>query len=158
MKTKKSSIAQYFRISNLIEWVDDESEDYKSCAKYTTWEDYLDFHESLWYLSSHCTPWKFRKYQVTVGWQETLDYIFIESEIRYLFSKYRYPTKDSTFSQILDWHIAFEKIHPFWDWNGRTGRYLMALQCKKARCLKELFICFKWEDISLIRSKYYNLF
>lgn len=33
-----------------------------------------------------------------------------------------------TYKQIKQWHIKFERIHPFGDGNGRTGRFLMLRQ------------------------------
>ena len=38
-------------------------------------------------------------------------------------------------AQILDWHVRFERIHPFQDVNGRVGRLLMLQQCLAAGVL-----------------------
>ncbi len=32
---------------------------------------------------------------------------------------------------IIDFHVAFEKIHPFSDGNGRVGRLVMFKECLK---------------------------
>ena len=36
-----------------------------------------------------------------------------------------------TFKDILDFHAEYEKIHPFYDGNGRTGRLIMFKECLK---------------------------
>ncbi len=41
---------------------------------------------------------------------------------------YRTKSNDMTLSDIADFHILFEKIHPFADGNGRVGRLIMAYQ------------------------------
>jgi len=40
-----------------------------------------------------------------------------------------YERKDATLEQILDFHVYFERIHPFDDYNGRVGRILMMKEC-----------------------------
>ena len=36
-----------------------------------------------------------------------------------------------TFEDIIDFHVAFERIHPFQDGNGRVGRLIMFKECLK---------------------------
>ena len=36
-----------------------------------------------------------------------------------------------TFEDILDFHVRFERIHPFQDGNGRVGRLIMFKECLK---------------------------
>lgn len=34
-----------------------------------------------------------------------------------------------SFEDIVEFHVCFERIHPFGDGNGRTGRMIMFKQC-----------------------------
>lgn len=38
---------------------------------------------------------------------------------------------EKTFKDILDFHVKFERIHPFQDGNGRVGRLIMFKECLK---------------------------
>lgn len=43
-----------------------------------------------------------------------------------------YNTKEEkTFEDILDFHVKFERIHPFQDDKGRVGRLIMFKECLK---------------------------
>lgn len=39
--------------------------------------------------------------------------------------------RNPLFDDILDFHVRFEKIHPFYDGNGRVGRLIMFRECLK---------------------------
>ena len=39
--------------------------------------------------------------------------------------------KEKTLEDILDFHVRFERIHPFQDGNGRVGRLIMFKECLK---------------------------
>ena len=39
--------------------------------------------------------------------------------------------EEKTFEDVLDFHVRFERIHPFQDGNGRVGRLIMFKECLK---------------------------
>ena len=41
--------------------------------------------------------------------------------------------KKVEFDDILNFHVLFERIHPFQDGNGRVGRLLLFWQCLQSR-------------------------
>lgn len=41
----------------------------------------------------------------------------------------RHYEKQKSFYDIVSFHAEYEKIHPFYDGNGRTGRLIMLKQC-----------------------------
>lgn len=62
-----------------------------------------------------------------VGGMETVLPVHVTEEIQTLLK--RFNGKQMDLYDIADFHTSYEKIHPFYDGNGRTGRLIMLKQC-----------------------------
>ena len=54
----------------------------------------------------------------------------VNEEIEELLNDYNLKT-NITLEDIIDFHVRFERIHPFGDGNGRVGRIIMFKECLK---------------------------
>lgn len=54
----------------------------------------------------------------------------VADKIKQLLKEY-HQKKEITLDDILDFHVKFERIHPFQDGNGRVGRLIMFKECLK---------------------------
>ena len=63
-----------------------------------------------------------------VGGGETVQPKEVHKRMKALISEYN-AFKNVEFADILNFHVLFERIHPFQDGNGRVGRLLLFWQC-----------------------------
>ena len=70
----------------------------------------------------------YKKLANEVGGESTIQPADVQQEMRVLLTKYHAQEKIDL-DAILDFHVHFERIHPFQDGNGRVGRLLMFWQC-----------------------------
>ena len=71
---------------------------------------------------------EYRRDTCTLGKTKTTPPKNIGSQMSALISEYESLDKVEL-AQILDFHVRFERIHPFTDGNGRLGRLLMFKEC-----------------------------
>lgn len=71
---------------------------------------------------------KYKKMPNEVGGQSTTPPEQVAQEIRSLLATYN-KDKHKTLRELIEFHVAFETIHPFQDGNGRVGRLILFKEC-----------------------------
>ena len=62
---------------------------------------------------------------------ETIPYYLVEEKLTELIEKFNSSENNDLIMKVACFHADFEKIHPFIDGNGRTGRLLLNLELMK---------------------------
>ena len=71
----------------------------------------------------------YKRLENVVGDMETCSVKKVHTEVSKLLAQYNASQK--TFEDGVDFHVRFERIHPFQDGNGRVGRLIMLKECLK---------------------------
>ena len=82
----------------------------------------------------------YKKIPNEVGGMDTALPEEVADKMKTLLKEYN-VIKEKTLEDILDFHVKFERIHPFQDGNGRVGRLIMFKEC-----LKHNIVPFSIED------------
>lgn len=143
-------VVPWVRESNLIEGIDDHAQDVRSSS---VWYELTADPAPLFtkevtegsirwihlHLLAELSPricGKFRTVDVTVGGRLCPQHLFVPGLVEQWVRKWGKPFENDALhmsrvhmrDQAIQSHVEFEKIHPFEDGNGRTGRMLMNWQ------------------------------
>ena len=72
----------------------------------------------------------YKKRSIEVGGRETTAPEEVAEKMKVLLAEYN-EKPEKTLGDILEFHVTFERIHPFQDGNGRVGRLIMFKECLK---------------------------
>jgi Fic family protein len=104
-----------------------------TCKDTTTGELIKTYHRILKYGTSPTFPSEspIGKYKVlpnTVAGIATSEPYQVAEHIDALTDEYL-QIEEKTIADLIDFHVRFERIHPFFDGNGRVGRMLLFKEC-----------------------------
>ena len=73
---------------------------------------------------------EYKKLPNEAGGMKTTDPKYVQRDMTKLMEWYN-SLKEVTIKEIIEFHVRFEKIHPFQDGNGRVGRIIIFKECLK---------------------------